>query len=314
MSFPKGFSTIAEAAKALSSEIKGKIVLITGGSVGGLGAECAATIVKHSPALVILTARSQAKIDEAFAEIKKETPGAPLRPLIVDTSSLKSVREAAKEINSWDEVIDVVIHNAGVASVPLTYTEEGLELVFATNHVGPFLFTKLILPKMLTKPTPPRFVIVASGAHERLSEGFNWSDPNCRQPGSYDMAIYPKSKTLNILFAAALARKSGGKVEAISVTPGWIYTGLSRNLSFEVKRKMGFLDENGNVSDKMDPKGRFASYVVAGFDPKLPKVANGAYLDADGVITEPKPFAKGVDLEEKLWALSEESIGEKFEL
>lgn len=139
---------------------------------------------------------------------------------------MRNIREVSKTI---DGPIDVLIHNAGTAQDTLKRTEEGLELSVATNHFGPFLLTKWVrqrrgahradrrelLPKM---SSPPRIVMVSSGAH--TMHPFRFDDWNWKQ-GDYDgMHAYGASKVGGVLFCSALARKSKGKVEAISITPG----------------------------------------------------------------------------------------------
>ncbi|OCF33729.1 hypothetical protein I316_04441 [Kwoniella heveanensis BCC8398] len=213
-------SSGAEVAQAFSQYIKGKTVLVTGGTLGGLGAEFAATIVKHAPRLVVVTARSEEKIHETFESIRGVTPGAPLRSLLLDLNSLKDVRRAAEEVNGYPETIDVIVHNAGVAGCPINRTEDGLTTVIASNHAGPFLLTKLLLPKMLSDGRSPRIVIVGSGAH-RFVKGFRWEDPLYLKEDEYQgNSAYSESKILNQLLAPALVRKSGGRVKAYSCSPG----------------------------------------------------------------------------------------------
>nr|XP_031862086.1 uncharacterized protein CI109_002499 [Kwoniella shandongensis]KAA5529158.1 hypothetical protein CI109_002499 [Kwoniella shandongensis] len=311
----KAFTGV-EAAQLLSSAIKGKTILVTGGTLGGLGAELAATVVKHSPKLVILTARTQAKIDESFEHIRKETPNAPLRSLLLDLSSLSDVRRAAAEVNSYPETVDVLVHSAAVAGIPEhTLTNDGMELHYQTNHIGPFLLTKLLLPKMLSASKPPRILIVGSGAHAMMSSGFDYDDPNDLKPDAKYQSKYPGTKILNTLFSAALARKLGEKVETVSITPGWIASQLSRYLSLETKKKAGFIMEDGSQNPQLGSLQRGTkAYVVGAFDPEVVKTHNGGYLNSNGEVTEPAKFAQGQELEEKMWKMSEESIGEKWDL
>lgn len=104
--------------------------------------------------------RIQATIDA----VKKEIPGADLKALILELGSQKSVREAAAEVLAYDTPVDAVILNAGVMGTPYEKTEDGLELQFATNHIGNFLFTNLIVPKLLASQAP-RVVVVGSVGH-----------------------------------------------------------------------------------------------------------------------------------------------------
>lgn len=162
---PFGFETTAEeVAATFAKQIEGKTILITGVSPGGLGLYAAKTLAVHAPALLILAARSQSTLDEAAAEISKIS-SCPVKKLLIDLSSIAKVRAAAEEVNAWKEVprIDVLINNAGVMSLPWGKTVDGLEQHFATNHIGHFLFTNLIINKIIA--AGGRIVSVSSGAH-----------------------------------------------------------------------------------------------------------------------------------------------------
>ena len=152
-------TTGEEASAALAQHIKGKTVLITGVSPGGLGLETARVIALRDPKLVILAARSKDKLEQAEEEVKKAAPQTPVRQLVLDLGDLKKVRSAAEEVNSWEDVtsIDVVVNNAGVMATPFSLTGDGIETQFATNHVGHFLFTQLVMGKIM-KPGSPRVV------------------------------------------------------------------------------------------------------------------------------------------------------------
>jgi NAD(P)-dependent dehydrogenase (short-subunit alcohol dehydrogenase family) len=112
-----GFKTTAEeAASALSSHIKGKTVLVTGISKGGLGFETARVIALHQPKLLILAGRTPASNDEVAQLIKKESPEVAIKTLQLDLASFAAVRKSAKEVNNWpaDIAIDILINNAGI--------------------------------------------------------------------------------------------------------------------------------------------------------------------------------------------------------
>jgi NAD(P)-dependent dehydrogenase (short-subunit alcohol dehydrogenase family) len=112
---------------------------------------------------VIVAGRKQEQLDETIQKIKEETPSANIRSLVVDLASLKSVRHAAAEVNAYPEDIDV-FNNNRISGCPYRTTEDGFEAQFGTNHIGPFLFTNLILPKILASKAP-RIVNVSSAGH-----------------------------------------------------------------------------------------------------------------------------------------------------
>ena len=163
-----------EVAAALSSSIAGKTVLVTGVSPGGLGAHFLKVIAPYGPKLLILAGRSLAKCAETAKELEAARPGITTRTLELDLSSQAQVRKAAAEVLSWPEPIDVLVNNAAVMATPYEKTVDGLELQFGTNHIGHFLFTNLIMPKLLASLNGPRVVNVSSGGH-RFSD-IRWDD------------------------------------------------------------------------------------------------------------------------------------------
>ena len=124
-----------------------------------------------------MTGRSKAKPSECAEELKSKFPSVDYRILELDLSSQASVKAAAAEVLSWSDVpkIDLLINNAGVMAIPeRTLSPEGIEMHFATNHIGHFLFTNLIMPKLLASLNGPRVVNVSSGGH-RFSD-IRWDD------------------------------------------------------------------------------------------------------------------------------------------
>jgi NAD(P)-dependent dehydrogenase (short-subunit alcohol dehydrogenase family) len=166
-------STAAEVATTLATHITGKVILITGCSAGGLGATAAMAIASHNPALLILAGRRRSLIEETEKLILAETPDVQIRLLIFDFASLKSVHEAAEEVNTYREHIDVLINNAGIMATPFEKTVDGFESQLGVNHLGPFLFTMLIIRKI---PRGGRIVNVSSNAY--TFGGIRFDDPN----------------------------------------------------------------------------------------------------------------------------------------
>jgi NAD(P)-dependent dehydrogenase (short-subunit alcohol dehydrogenase family) len=156
-------TTATEVASLLATHIAGKVVLITGGSPRGLGATAALAIAPHNPALIILTGRTRSLLEETEKAIQAKTPTVKTRILIFDLGSLKSIREAAAEVNSYPEKINVLINNAGIMATPFEKTVDGFESQFGVNHLGHFLFTKLIVGKI---PWGGRIVNVSSNGYQ----------------------------------------------------------------------------------------------------------------------------------------------------
>jgi NAD(P)-dependent dehydrogenase (short-subunit alcohol dehydrogenase family) len=142
-------TTGEQVAADCQAQIKNKTVLITGASPGGLGANFAKVIAKHEPASILLATRDLNKAEITAKEISELSPKVRVRSIKLDLTSLKQVRAAADEINSLNEKIDVIVNNAGIMAPAHSKTVDGIESQFGTNHIGPFLFTNLLLSKQL---------------------------------------------------------------------------------------------------------------------------------------------------------------------
>jgi NAD(P)-dependent dehydrogenase (short-subunit alcohol dehydrogenase family) len=141
------------------------LVLITGCSPNGLGASAAGSIAAHNPNLLVLAGRSRSKIELTQAALKARFPAVNSTVLELDLASFASVRKAADELNTYSERLDVLINNAAIMATPFTKTADRFESNFGTNHLGPFLFTNLILERMLQDGRTPRIVNVTSSAY-----------------------------------------------------------------------------------------------------------------------------------------------------
>jgi NAD(P)-dependent dehydrogenase (short-subunit alcohol dehydrogenase family) len=301
-----------------ASSIAGKIVLTTGVTQGGLGATFVEEIAKHAPKLVILAGRSMSKVQSTADKIKSNSKSADVetRILILDLASQRQVREAAKEVLDYPEdCIDVLVNSAGIMAGPYRTTEDGIEAQFGSNHIGHFLFTNLIMRKLLASPSP-RVVNVASDGH-RFS-GIRFNDHNFSHGRAYDQwEAYGQSKAANILFSRALASRLGPrKLRSYSLHPGVaLGTSLAPGFGDEDLQSLTEKDREIGWDRGLDVKTLdecAATHVVAAFDPRLEEF-NGFYLE-DGHVSEEGLLgtARGEGDAERLWTLSEELVGYRF--
>jgi len=144
-------------------------VLITGVSPNSIGEGLALALAAHQPGMLILASRTPSKIQVISRTIHASHPGVNVQEVVVDLSSLASVREAAeyckKILEKEGRGLDVLFNNAGINLSERRLTERGVEMQFATNHLGPFLFTNLLLPFMGTGKGGVRVVNTSSEAH-----------------------------------------------------------------------------------------------------------------------------------------------------
>ncbi|KAJ7058553.1 NAD-P-binding protein, partial [Mycena amicta] len=254
-SYPKfAFETTAEeVATAFASDIKGKNVLLTGTSLNGIGFEAARVIAKHAN-LLIITGYNDERLKLSEDAIKKETPTANIRRLTLDLSYLAAVRKSAAEVNAYSEPIHVLIHNAAAAIGPFKLTVDGLESQIATDHVGPFLLTKLIAPRLLAAAGAeytPRVVFVSSKAHS-YGKGVDFASLKVPDESKYTAGdAYFQAKSANILAAIEISRRSKGALHAYSLHPGLIFTNINQtDNAIPVMQSMNLFGADGKPNTK----------------------------------------------------------------
>ncbi|XP_052869332.1 retinol dehydrogenase 14 isoform X3 [Anopheles cruzii] len=214
-------------------KMDGKTVIITGAN-SGIGKETARDLARRG-ARVIMACRNMETAKQAREEIVAETGNTQLIIKQIDVSSLASVRAFAREIVAAEPVIDVLIHNAGVAQAYNNkVTADGLEFTMATNYYGVFLLTHLLI-ESLKKADQGRVVIVSSKLYQYAS--LNPENINSINPVNYfslfPVHLYSLSKFAEIMFTQELARRlKGTRVTANCLHPGVIDTGIWRNLPF----------------------------------------------------------------------------------
>ncbi|KAJ7022615.1 NAD-P-binding protein [Mycena alexandri] len=306
-------STGESVGKVFADKIKGKTVIVTGVSPNGFGADAARVLALYG-AKVVLAGRTLSKIQATAADIKKESPNADLREIVLDLSSLKSVRQAAEQVLKYSGPVDVVITNAGVMGTPYQKTVDGIELQLASNHVGHFLFVNLIIPKLL-ESSAPRVVLGSSVGH--LWGPVRFDDYGFEDGKTYDKWLaYGQSKTAVILYGVELAERYRGKIDVFSVHPGGAVTNLGGSMTNEDYEKFAdFYNPDGT------PKGDWArsigqgtaTYFVAGFDPSIANKSGSYLTDCKIANEQAAPHATDKEAAKNLWALSEKLVGQKFD-
>lgn len=342
-----------QVAAAFPQAIKGRTILITGVNKQGIGFATATALASQGAAHLILAGRSAAKVQECVESLHSEYPAIDIRPLLVDLSSQKSIRKAADEVLGWTDIpqIDLLINNAGImrhgekSNGEMPVTEDGLEDMFGTNHIGHFLLTTLIMPKIVkaaknASAGSVRIVNVSSSG--TYVSPFRPSDIAWKKPASQlpenerpafammkhagmnvdenvtyiPTAAYGQSKTCNVLFSVGLNERLFQKygILSLALNPGEVQTELGRNTDPEwlgrmVKRRA----DMGMLFWKSIQQGA-STTLVAACDPKLSlpeSNGNGQFLQ-DCQIAPAPGWAVDKEAAEKLWKLSEELTGQNF--
>ncbi|KAJ7055723.1 NAD-P-binding protein [Mycena amicta] len=314
-------TTAEEVADALSNWIQGKNVLVTGTSLNGIGYETARAIAKHAN-LVVITGYNQERLKRSATAITTSVPTANIRCLDLDLSSLAAVRKAAAEVNTYPEPLHILIHNAARPMCQFQLTTDNRESQIATGHVGPFLFTKLLLPKLLASRASadsdssdfaPRVVFVSSIAHSLgAGTGVDFSTLVHPDPVRYNAGdAYAQTKSANILSAIELSRRSQGRIKSYSLCPGLIHTNMIDHPTALPELHADGKPDTTKLEWKTLEQGA-ATTLVAAFDPRIADQP-GSYLD-DCILANESvaPHSSDPANAKKLWELTESIIGEEF--
>lgn len=270
-------------------DLDGKVCVVTGAS-SGIGRVTAQALAARG-AKVWLACRDAAKSAPVVQAIAQAGGNAQL--VALDLSDLGSVHACASTILSHAEPLHVLLNNAGLAGQK-RLTKQGFELTFGVNHLGHFLLTQLLLPRLLQQPHA-RVVNVSSKAHYQAA-GIDFDE--LRQPGKGFGALhaYSVSKLANVLHAKELARRYGAQgLHAYSLHPGVIKSDVWR----QVPQPFRALLKLRMISNEQGAK---TSLYCA----TSPEVAehNGRYYD-ECREKEPSLAAQNAELSGELWAKSD---------
>jgi NAD(P)-dependent dehydrogenase (short-subunit alcohol dehydrogenase family) len=282
--------------------MQGKTVVVTGGN-SGIGLATAEALAGMG-ARVIVTARNADKGRAAVAGIVQRLGGdAQVQLVVFDLADLSSVRRGAEEILGQAPRLDVLVNNAGVVLTERHETVDGFEATFATNHLGPFLLTNLLLDRIRAS-APARIVNVASTAHNAARKGVPFDDLQSKKRYR-GMRVYGESKLANILFTSELARRlAGSGVTANSLHPGTVRTGYGADGDAR-----GFLAFGLLISRPffLSPaKGARTSIYLAS-SPAVEGVT-GEYFDKCKP-AKARRWAQDAGAAQRLWQVSEELVG-----
>lgn len=283
--------------------MKPKLALVTGAN-SGVGRETTRALAREGWTVLMLCRsldRGQSALDEIAAE---GLPGS-LHLLRLDLGDLDDVRRASVRIGEWaderDLGIDALVNNAGLYRAPLEHTPQGFERTMAVSHLGHFLLTRELEPRLRREGV--RIVNVSSEGHRRAKLTRRPLTDILRGEGPYGgVQAYCDAKLANVLFSEELQRRWGGDgVAATSVHPGVLATGIwdrNRNVLMWLARL--FKPFMGDPARG----GRAVSRLVT----TLPaEEVAGRYFKEEARV-EAEPPAGDPELAAELWRVSEEAV------
>jgi NAD(P)-dependent dehydrogenase (short-subunit alcohol dehydrogenase family) len=203
-------------------DLRGRVCVVTGAS-SGIGRETALALARMGATLA-LVCRDRRRGEEVLDAVRAEGARADL--FLADLASQANNRSVAAELLARYPAIHVLVNNAGVVNLHRATTVDGIETVFAVNHLGYFLLTHLLLDR-LRASAPSRIVNVASDAHRIGHLDFDDLGSE-RRWGT--MRVYGTSKLCNVLFTYELARRLDGTGVTVNcLHPGAVATRLGHN-------------------------------------------------------------------------------------
>jgi NAD(P)-dependent dehydrogenase (short-subunit alcohol dehydrogenase family) len=279
----------------------GRTFIITGAN-SGIGLITARELARAG-ARVVLAVRDPARGEKAAATITGERE---VRSL--DLSDLASVRSFAGE---WTENLDVLVNNAGVMAPPESRTKDGFELQVGTNHLGHFVLTNLLLPRIRD-----RVVTVSSNAH-RIGK-IDLDDLNWEKRSYSRWPAYGQSKLANLLFTSELQRRldqAGSSVQALAAHPGYAATNLQSHTQSFIQGTV--MKVSNRLVAQSDEMGALPTLYAATED-----IPGNSYVGPDGfrerrghpTLVGRSGAARDADTARRLWELSEELTGVSFPL
>ncbi len=291
----------------------GRTVLVTGAN-SGLGYASTRALAAHG-AHVVMAVRNEAKGRQAQQALLAEQPGASVELRTVDLADLDSVRALAAGIIADAVPIDVLLNNAGVMMPPRSLSPQGNESQFAANHLGHFALTGLLLDHIRSAPDP-RVVTVSSTLHKRGRIHFD----DLTGAKSYSpTGFYAQSKFANAVFGLELDRRlraAGSPIRSVLAHPGYSATNL------QTSGPTGLLNLFMRIGNPLLAQSADIGALNQLYAATDPKAQGGEFYGPDGMaesrgyptVVQPTPTATDRETARRLWAVSEELTGVRYEL
>ncbi len=282
------------------SDLNGQIAIVTGAN-SGVG-RSAAELLADAGVDVTMVCRSRDRGERALAEIRRGSPAARIELEICDLSSQADVRELGDRLSGRHTRVDILVNNAGVWRNRPEISPEGFEVTFATNHLGHFLLTHMLLDRLETGRG--RIVNVSSEAHRRgdlrrasledVARGKAWRG---------GIQAYGDSKLANVLFTFESVRRWNDRaVTANALHPGVLATRIWNKNNSPITLMMRPMKL---FMSKPDVGGQAVMRLVE--DPSRDDV-NGRYFKVEKEVESQAP-ARDEDLARELWEQSETWTG-----
>ncbi|KAL5744651.1 hypothetical protein ACOSQ2_027767 [Xanthoceras sorbifolium] len=304
---PSGFSSSSTAEEVTHGiDGTGLTAIVTGAS-SGIGSETARVLALRG-IHVIMAVRNMAAGTDVKEAIVKEIVGAKVDVMELDLCSMASLRKFASDFNTQGLPLNLLVNNAGIMATPFTLSKDNIELQFATNHLGHFLLTSLLLDTMKKTTRESgregRIVNLSSDGHcLAYREGIQFDKIN-DQSGYSSFGAYGQSKLANILHANELAKHF--KADNVNITANSLHPGVIDTNLFRYNGIInGLTQKLGRFVFKNVQQGAATTCYVA-LHPQV-KGISGEYF-SDSNLAKTNAQARNVELAKKLWDFSMDLI------
>jgi len=278
-------------------DMAGKLCVVTGAN-SGIGKATALGLARNG-AHVIMVCRSEKRGAAAQREIVAKTKNDHVTLLLADMSSQQSIRDLAEAYRTRFDQVDVIVHSAGALFFSRQLSVDGIELNLATNYLGAFLLTNLLLPELRAAPSA-RVVCVSGEYHRKVSVDFDDLQGAKKFSG---ITAAAQATLAKVLFANELSRRlSADGITANSLHPGAIRTNLTKGLPWYLRP----LAAAGTLFfDKPEVGARTPIYLAS--SPEVAGVTGKYFIKCEPVASSAESTDEQIAAQ--LWAISEQLTG-----
>ena len=278
--------------------MKAKVCIVTG-ATSGIGKHTAMELARMGAALVVV-GRNHQKCVDTVAEIREVSGNPKVEFLLADLSSQTDIRKMVVEFRDKYDRLDVLVNNAGGATLKRQISVDGIEKTFALNHLSYFLITNLLLD-MLISNAPARIVNVSSGNH--FGKRLDFDNLELRK-GYNPLKAYGRTKLANIYFTYELDRRlKGTGVTVTAMNPSLVATNIWKNVGPIIGPLVAWF----MTRKAQTPEEGAQGVIYLASSPDVAGVS-GKYFRKK-VEMESDPVTYDLDIAKRLWGISEKMTG-----